>query len=77
MNRLPRTIAPEPLAPDALAVMERHKITALVVTKDGSSASPVLGVLHIHDLWDVTPQPAEGASPADAAPFEVEDDGRL
>ena len=77
MNRLPRTIAPEPLAPDALAVMERHKITALVVTKDGSSASQVLGVLHIHDLWEVAPQAAEGTSPAEAAPFEVEDDGRL
>ena len=77
MNHSPRTIAPEPLAPDALAVMERYKITALVVTQDGSSASPALGVLHIHDLWDVTPQPAEGASPAEAAPFEVEDDGRL
>jgi arabinose-5-phosphate isomerase len=50
MNRSPRTIAPEPLAPDALALMERHKITALVVTKDGSSATPVLGVLHIHDI---------------------------
>jgi arabinose-5-phosphate isomerase len=77
MNRLPRTIAPEPLAPDALAVMERYKITALVVTKDGSSASQVLGVLHIHDLWEVAPQAAEGTSPAEAAPFEVEDDGRL
>ena len=50
MNRSPRTIAPEPLAPNALALMERHKITALVVTRDGSSASPVLGVLHIHDI---------------------------
>ena len=51
MNRSPRTIAPEPLAPDALEVMERHRITSLVVTQDGTPASPVLGVLHTHDLW--------------------------
>jgi arabinose-5-phosphate isomerase len=50
MNRSPRTIAPEPRAPDALALMQKHKITSLVVTQDGSSASPVLGVLHIHDI---------------------------
>ena len=58
MNRSPRTIAPEPLAPDALEVMERHRITALVVTEDGTPSSPVLGVLHTHDLWAV---PTEGA----------------
>jgi arabinose-5-phosphate isomerase len=55
MNRSPRTIAPEPLAPDALEVMERHRITSLVVTTDGAPTSPVLGVLHLHDLWIVTP----------------------
>jgi arabinose-5-phosphate isomerase len=53
MNRSPRTIGPEPLAPDALEIMERHRITSLVVTKDGTAASPVLGVLHTHDLWAV------------------------
>jgi arabinose-5-phosphate isomerase len=57
MNRSPRTIAPEPLAPDALELMERHRITSLVVTADGSAASRVVGVLHTHDLW---------ALPADA-----------
>jgi arabinose-5-phosphate isomerase len=77
MNRSPHTIAPEPLAPDALAVMEMHKITALVVTQDGSRATPVLGVLHIHDLWEITPQPQESGSANNDAPFEVEDDGRL
>jgi len=51
MNRSPRTIAPEPLAPDALDIMERHRITSLVVTEDGTAASAVLGVLHTHDLW--------------------------
>ena len=53
MNPLPHTIAPEPLAPDALEVMERHRITSLVVTADGTAASAVLGVLHTHDLWAV------------------------
>jgi arabinose-5-phosphate isomerase len=53
MNRSPRTIAPEPLAPEALEVMERHRITALVVTEDGTAASAVLGVVHTHDLWAV------------------------
>jgi arabinose-5-phosphate isomerase len=55
MNHAPRTIAPDPLAPDALQRMEQHKITALVVTEDGTAASPVLGVIHLHDLWELTP----------------------
>ncbi|HEX5282479.1 MAG TPA: KpsF/GutQ family sugar-phosphate isomerase [Bryocella sp.] len=53
MNRLPRTIGPEPLAPEALEIMERHRITSLIVTEDGTPASAVLGVLHTHDLWAV------------------------
>lgn len=53
MNRSPRTIGPEPLTPDALEIMERHKITSLVVTEDGTAASAVVGVLHTHDLWAV------------------------
>lgn len=53
MNGSPRTIAPEPLAPDALEIMERHRITSLVVTEDGTPASAVLGVVHTHDLWAV------------------------
>ncbi len=58
MNRSPRTIAPEPLAPDALEIMERNRITSLVVTEDGTAAGAVLGVLHTHDLWAL---PGEGA----------------
>ena len=58
MNRSPHTIAPEPLAPDALEIMERHRITSLVVTLDGTAGSKVLGVLHTHDLWAL---PGEGA----------------
>jgi CBS domain-containing protein len=33
-----------------LALMERHKITALIVTEDGSAASAVVGILHLHDV---------------------------
>jgi arabinose-5-phosphate isomerase len=62
MNRSPRTIAPEPLAPDALEVMERHRITSLVVTQDGTAASRVLGVLHTHDLWALPGSPGEAKS---------------
>ena len=50
MNTAPRTIAPNAFASEALALMERHKITALVVTADGTATSPVLGVLHLHDI---------------------------
>jgi arabinose-5-phosphate isomerase len=50
LNPSPCTIAPTPFAGDALALMERHKITALVVTEDGTAATAVLGVLHLHDL---------------------------
>jgi arabinose-5-phosphate isomerase len=49
-NIAPRTIAPEPFASEALELMERHKITALVVTADGTKAGSVLGVLHLHDI---------------------------
>ncbi len=55
MNPHPRTVAPEIFAADALALMERHKITALPVTEDGTQASPLLGVLHLHDLWEFAP----------------------
>jgi arabinose-5-phosphate isomerase len=51
LNTSPRTIAPEPFAAEALTLMEKHKITALIVTEDGTSASSVVGVLHLHDLW--------------------------
>lgn len=53
MNSHPRTIRPDPLAPDALELMERHRITALVVTEDGTPSARVLGILHMHDLWVV------------------------
>ncbi len=73
MNPRPRAIAPEALAIDALAVMEQHKITALVVTEDGTAATPVLGVLHLHDLWEVAPPPAEPeAEPESESEAETE-----
>lgn len=46
----PRTIAPTVFASSALERMEQHKITALIVTADGTRDSAVLGVLHLHDI---------------------------
>jgi arabinose-5-phosphate isomerase len=48
MTRHPRTIRRDTLAAEALNILERHKITSLVVV-DGARA--VQGVLHLHDLW--------------------------
>jgi arabinose-5-phosphate isomerase len=48
MHREPHTISPGELAAKALALMEQHRITSLVVT--GPSGS-VEGVLHLHALW--------------------------
>jgi len=50
LNPAPRTIAHPPFASEALTLMERHKITTLVVTADGTVATPVIGVLHLHDI---------------------------
>jgi arabinose-5-phosphate isomerase len=55
MNPKPLTIAPGPFAAEALTLMEQHKITALIVTEDGTPNTPVLGVVHLHDLWEITP----------------------
>jgi arabinose-5-phosphate isomerase len=50
MNSHPRTIAWSALAATALAVLEEHKITSLVVLgEDGK----VEGLVHLHDLWGV------------------------
>jgi len=48
MTRNPVTIAANELASTALALMERRKITSIVVV-DGDSR--VAGVVHLHDLW--------------------------
>jgi arabinose-5-phosphate isomerase len=48
MHRGARTIGPDELAVRALAVLEEHKITSLVVvTPEGR----VEGIVHLHDLW--------------------------
>jgi arabinose-5-phosphate isomerase len=49
MTRNPVTVEPRALAAEALNILERHKITALVVA-DGDPKRAV-GVVHLHDLW--------------------------
>ena len=53
MTSAPLTIAPERLASDALLLMEQHKVTALVVTEDGTPATAAVGVVHLHDLFEI------------------------
>jgi arabinose-5-phosphate isomerase len=48
MTRNPQTIGPQVLASEALNVMEKRKITSVVVVDE---AGGVLGVVHLHDLW--------------------------
>jgi len=48
MSRHPKTIAPFAFAASALSIMERKKITSLVVVDDDERA---VGILHLHDLW--------------------------
>jgi len=42
------TIGPHVLASEALNLMEKKKITSVVVTDEERR---VLGVVHLHDLW--------------------------
>ena len=48
MTRAPRTIAPDALAEQAVAMMNERKITCLFVTAPEAPTKP-LGILHIHD----------------------------
>ena len=48
MTRTPQTIGPHVLASEALNLMEKRKITSVVVIDE---AGGVLGVVHLHDLW--------------------------
>jgi len=48
MTRNPQTIGPQVLASEALNLMEKKKITSVVVVDE---AGGVLGVVHLHDLW--------------------------
>jgi arabinose-5-phosphate isomerase len=51
MTRSPRTIARTELAAAALAVMERHAITQLLIVDDAGRPD---GLLHLHDLLKAT-----------------------
>ena len=48
MTRHPKAVAATSLAEQAVALMERHSITALFILADGSR-KPV-GIIHVHDL---------------------------
>ncbi len=48
MSADPATVAPAMLAVEALALMERRKITSLVVV---AGDRRIEGVVHLHDLW--------------------------
>jgi arabinose-5-phosphate isomerase len=48
MTTNPQTIGPKVLASEALNLMEKRKITSVVVIDEAQS---VLGVVHLHDLW--------------------------
>jgi arabinose-5-phosphate isomerase len=49
MIRTPQTIGPNLLASEALNLMEKKKITSIVVVDPVTQQ--VLGVVHLHDLW--------------------------
>jgi len=49
MVRTPQTIGPKLLASEALNLMEKRKITSVVVVEPASQK--VVGVVHLHDLW--------------------------
>jgi arabinose-5-phosphate isomerase len=48
MTRSAQTIGPHVLASEALNLMEKRKITSIVVVDESEG---VLGVVHLHDLW--------------------------
>ncbi|HXM97588.1 MAG TPA: KpsF/GutQ family sugar-phosphate isomerase [Candidatus Dormibacteraeota bacterium] len=48
MTKNAQTIGPHILASEALNLMEKHKITSIVVVDEARRA---LGVVHLHDLW--------------------------
>ena len=47
MTRGPKTISPDVLAAEALALMQKHSITSVLAT-DGDGE--VMGIIHIHDI---------------------------
>lgn len=48
MVRSPQTLSPKVLASEALNLMEKRRITSVVVVNDSKR---VVGVIHLHDLW--------------------------
>jgi arabinose-5-phosphate isomerase len=48
MNPNPITIEPGELAARALDILEKQKITSLMVT---SESGRIIGIIHLHDLW--------------------------
>ena len=48
MTKTPQTMGPHVLASEALNLMEKKKITSVVVVDERRR---VLGVVHLHDLW--------------------------
>jgi arabinose-5-phosphate isomerase len=50
MVRSPQTVSPKVLASEALNLMEKRKITSVVVVDD---TQRVVGVVHLHDLWSL------------------------
>ncbi len=48
LNPSPLTVKPNILASEALTLMEKRRITSVVVVDDSRR---VLGVVHLHDLW--------------------------
>lgn len=50
MNVNPVTVSPEVLASEALTLMEKRKITSVVVI---GPSRRLLGVVHLHDLWSL------------------------
>ena len=51
MTRDPIAVARNTLAAEALSLMERRKITSVVVV-DRAHPRHIAGVLHLHDLWE-------------------------
>ncbi len=47
MTKGGKTIAPDHLAAEAVQLMEKHKITALMVV---DTAGKLIGAIHMHDL---------------------------
>jgi arabinose-5-phosphate isomerase len=46
MTRTPKTVDPDSLSGEAIAILDENRISALVVVEDGK---PV-GIVHFHDL---------------------------